>query len=69
MASGVIFEAQWDPQIPSHNITVEVEGGTVKLYGGVGASAEKEAVERTARSAAGVTRVENFLTIIPRSAA
>jgi osmotically-inducible protein OsmY len=52
-------------ELDARRISVEIEGDTVKLYGGVSSWAERAEAERVAWSTPGVLRVENHLTVEP----
>src|ERR1700731_4105198 len=51
--------------LDARRISVEVDGSTVKLYGGVSSWAEREEAERAAWSAPGTTKVENHIIVNP----
>lgn len=52
-------------EVDARRITVETEGSTVRLYGSVRSWAERDEAEHAAWSAAGVTKVENYITVNP----
>jgi osmotically-inducible protein OsmY len=52
-------------ELDARRITVEVAGGTAKIYGSVRSWAERQEAERVAWSAPGIMKVENYITIAP----
>jgi osmotically-inducible protein OsmY len=49
--------------VPAYGIDVDVEGGSVTLYGGVDRASESEAAERIALRVPGVSEVHNRLKV------
>jgi osmotically-inducible protein OsmY len=54
---------QWDPAIPPHRVTAEVDGGLVTLEGVVDRAYQKSYAEAIARRVPGVTGVRNKIAI------
>ncbi len=52
-------------ELDANQITVQVDGGTVKLYGLVRSWAEKDEAERAAWSVPGTVNVENHIDVEP----
>jgi hypothetical protein len=52
-------------ELDVRRIRVEIDGGTIKLYGCVRSRPESGEAEEAAWSAPGVTKVENYISIEP----
>jgi osmotically-inducible protein OsmY len=52
-------------ELDARRINVEVDGSTVRLYGGVSSWAEKDEAERAAWSAPGTENVESHIIVNP----
>jgi osmotically-inducible protein OsmY len=52
-------------ELEAHRITVETSGSTVILHGAVTTWAQREEAEAASWRAAGVTKVENYLQVLP----
>jgi osmotically-inducible protein OsmY len=61
--SEVANALNWDPAIPSHRVTAEVDGGLVTLEGVVDRAYQKSYAEAIARRVPGVIDVRNKIVI------
>lgn len=52
-------------EVEARRITVEATDSTVKLWGNVGSWGERREAERAAWAAPGVSKVENFINVVP----
>jgi osmotically-inducible protein OsmY len=52
-----------DGAVPAHGIDVDIDGGSVTLYGAVDLASERDAAERIALRVAGVSEVRNRLEV------
>jgi osmotically-inducible protein OsmY len=61
----VLAELEWDADVDTREIDVEVEGSTVTLVGTVGSHVHKLAAQEAARSVAGVHDIVNRIDVRP----
>ena len=61
--SEVVNALNWDPAIPPHRVTAEVDGGLVTLEGVVDRAYQKAYAEAIARRVPGVTGVRNKIAL------
>jgi osmotically-inducible protein OsmY len=59
----IVQALHWNADVDARHITVTVSGGTATLTGSVGTWLQRDAVERAAADAPGVTEVHNRLVI------
>ncbi len=59
----VLEQLRWDSRVDPKDVNIDVQDGEVTLFGSVPTQLSKQAVERDAWSVAGVSEVENALSI------
>ena len=65
IAHAAVSALEWNSSVPKDRVKVKVENGWLTLEGDVDWYYQKEAAERAARNAPGVTEVKNLLAIDP----